>query len=131
MKKIFFLLLLCSPILVLLINKKADLHPINDTFFGKRTENSMSFIRGAIVGINKKDRIVTLKTQDIKNTDIFVPTQTEFYIKLRSSLGGESKKFAGDYFNRLENGLVVDVELSGETVFAKRILIYDLENFNY
>lgn len=131
MKKFFLILLLCSPILVLSINKKADIYSVNDTYFGKRTVNGVRFVRGSISGINKNDRIITVLMNGGDRADVFIPKQAKFFLKLRSELGGENKKIAGDYFNRIMAGNIIDAELSGNTVFADKILIYDLENFNY
>lgn len=129
------ILLVLSPIFILLFlinftNKtKTDIP--RSVYYGKRVSAGARYIRGAVVRINKNDRIATLKTTGEVTEDIYVPKTAEFILKLKPAMGGEVKKITGDYFNRLMVGQSVDVGLSGDTVFAQKVLVYDLENFSY
>lgn len=134
-KRAALILLVLSPIFILLFlinfTDKNNISLPSSAYYGTRVAGGFRYVRGVVVRINKNDRIATLKTTGNVTEDIYVPKTAEFVLKLKSTKGGEIKKISGDYFNRLMVGQIADIELSGNTVFAQKVLVYDLENFSY
>lgn len=137
MKKIFLLCFLSGLLIIMIVYvvsssiKKTTGVASGNANYGKRIVNGVKFVRGNVVGVNQKDRIVRVLIQGSMTEDIFVPKDTVFFLKLSSDLGGDTKKYMGDYLNKLEVNNHVDIELSGDTVFAQKLLVYDLKNFPY
>lgn len=129
------ILLVLSPIFILIFlisfthGVRTDI--VSSVYYGKRVSTGARYIRGVIIRINKEGRIATLKTVGEITDDVYIPKSAEFILKLKIVKGGEVKKVIGDYFNRLMVGQTADIELSGNTVFAQKVLVYDLENFTY
>lgn len=134
-KRAALILLVLSPIFILLflinLSNKTKTDIPRSVYYGKRVSAGARYIRGVIIRIDKDGRIATLKTVGEITEDIYIPKSAEFILKLKIAKGGEIKKISGDYFNRLMVGQTADIELSGNTVFAQKVLVYDLENFSY
>lgn len=137
-KKAAFFLLVLSPILLSLLffsyykdNSQKKWDEVSEAYFGERKTNDGIFIRGGVVSINKNDRILTIQLKGDEKRDVVVLKDSDIFFKLSVEKGGGVKQTVGDYFSSIKVGDAVDVQLLENSLFTKKILVYDSENFIY